>query len=202
MIPIYWLLLFVLALPVGYVAFKFLHGAPRLTIVEIRRYLRPAEADQFLQELDPITDEVLRRTFTRRSFLQSRRDALHRMKERLVCISHDALIFTYLANTELWLETKERAGMEDAARYIAAAQELQSAAVELRFFTLVTLARIEFWLVLRTKWWFPYASPRISDLGSFGGISFSRSYQKFRSAAGALCMEYGQEFYDDIMPLL
>lgn len=119
-----------------------------------------------------------------------------------MCISHDALIFIYLANTQLWLETKERPGMEGSGKYIALARELETAAAEVRFFTLVTLARIEFWLVLRTKWWFPYPSPRIYDLGSFAGVSFSRSYQKFRTAVGALCLEYGQEFYDDIMPLL
>lgn len=155
-----------------------------------------------MKELNPLMDEILRSTFSRREFRRSQRQRLYRMREIVSCMTHDAFIFIRLASTSLWLETKERPGMEDSEKYIALATELQSAAVEFRVYALLALLRINFWLILRTQWWFPLPSPKIPSLGSMAGFNFHASYRRFRDAVASLCMQYGQEFHDEIVPLI
>lgn len=202
MISIYWLPLFAMLGALVFLGLRRLRGTPQLTIVEAKTFLRHAGSEEFLRDLNPDIEDVLRNNFSRRHFMELQRDALHRMKERVLCMSHDALICIHLANNEIWRETKDGPRTERAERYRALGRELHRSAVEFRFFTLMTLVRIEFWLALRTKWWVPLPAPNLPDLRGVGGITFYPCYQRFRSAMGALCLEYGQEFYDEIVPLL
>ena len=202
MISIYWLPLLVLLVALGYLGLRRLRGRPQLTIIEVTSFLRPTHAEEVLKALNPLLEEVLGGTFTRRNFLSSQRDRLHKMKEHVSCMSHDAHIFLQLANTELWRETKFKPGMEDSEKYIELAQKLHRAAVEFICVATLTLWRINFWLLFRTQWWVPLPAPRISNLGQTAGLKLHASYRKFRDAVGALCLQYGEEFYDEIMPMI
>lgn len=155
-----------------------------------------------MTDLNPILDEALRATFTWLKFRELQRERLHRMHEIVSCMAHDAMISIRLANTVLWLETKERPGMEDSEKYIALANDLEAAAVEFRAYTLLALLRINYWLVVRTQWWFPLPAPRITSLSCVAGFTFHSSYRAFKVAVAALCLEYGQEFHDDIVPMI
>lgn len=155
-----------------------------------------------MTDLNPILDEALRSTFTWIKFRESQRERLHRMHEIVSCMVHDATIFIRLANTEIWRETRYMPGMEDAETYIALGSQLHKAAVEFRVYSLLALARINFWLVIRTQWWCPLPAPRISSLSRVAGFTFHSSYRAFKVAVAALCLEYGQEFHDEIVPLI
>jgi hypothetical protein len=179
-----------------------LRGTPRLTIIEAQKYLRKIDSQSYMTDLNPILDEVLRNTFTWLKFRQSQREQLHRMHEIVSCMAHDARIFLRLAGTVLWLETKERPGMEDTETYIELGNRLQKAAVEFYVYTLLALIRINFWLVVRTQWWCPLPAPRLFGLSRIAGFTFHSSYRAFKEAVAALCLEYGQEFHDDIVPLI
>src|SRR5215471_3704773 len=193
MIPIYWLPLFAILLVLVYLSVRWLRGTPKLTIIEVSRFLRPTHSEDFLKELNPLLDEVLRQTFSRRKFLRSQRDRLHGMKEHLSCMAHDAFVLLRLASTEVWRETKYMPGMENSERYIELGQQLHKAAVEFACVTTLSLMRVNFWLIFRTQWWIPLPAPRIWKLSVTGGLRFHASYRKFKEAAGALCLEYGQE---------
>ena len=202
-IPIIWLpVLFLVLAGLAYFTFHRLQGQPQLTIVEVTQFLRPTHSDEFLKELNPLLDEVLQSTFSRRKFLESQRNRLHRMKEHLSCMTHDAFILLRLASTEVWRETKYMPGMENSERYIELGEQLHRAAVEFACVTTLSLMRVNFWLIFRTQWWIPLPAPRIWKLSVTGGLRFHASYRKFKEAAGALCLEYGQEFYDEIMPMI
>jgi hypothetical protein len=186
----------------GYLLFLKLRGAPHLTILDLPRYLRRIDAVAFTTDLNPLYDMALDATFSRRSFRRLQRERLYRMRENLCCMAHDAFIFIRLANTALWLETKERPGMEDSEIYIGLAKDLHVAAVEFRTYTLLTLLRINFWLALRTHWWFPMRSPEIAILSQVAGFSFQSSYSRFKAAVAALCKRYDEEFLEEIVPLI
>ena len=202
-IPTWWLpVIFLAFVFLGYFAIQRLRGYPRLTIIEVTRFLRPTHSDEVVKALNPLLEEVLRGTFSRREFLRSQRDRLHGLKEHVSCMAHDAFIFLQLANTELWRETKYKPGMEDSQTYIELAQRLHKAAVEFAAASTITLVRVNFWLIVRTQWWFPFPAPRISSLRGTAGLDLYASYQRFKAAVGALCLQYGQEFYDEIVPLI
>jgi hypothetical protein len=181
---------------------KRLRGIPRLTVIDAPKFLRKINSQSYMTELNPILDEVLRNTFTWLKFREMQRERLLQMQEIATCMAHDAMIFIRMAKTALWLETKERPGMEDSEKYIALSSKLEAAAVEFRVYSLLALARINFWLVVRTQWWCPLPAPRISSLSRVGGFTFHSSYRAFKEAVAALCLEYGQEFHDEIVPLI
>lgn len=202
MISIYWLPLIGITAVLLYLGVRYLRGTPQITIVEVPKFLHNARVEEFLHDLNPLREEVLRLTFSRRSFLHSQWETLHRMKERLSCMSHNALTFIYLANTEIWRETKEHPGMENAERYIALAEELHRAAVEFRVYAIVALLKIECLLVFRTKSWLPFPAPSLAGVGRCGELQFKMAYERFKNAVAALCLEYGEEFQEEVMPLL
>jgi len=117
-------------------------------------------------------------------------------------MSHNAFVFITWANTELWRETKFKPDMEDREVYIDLSRRVYDAAVEFRVYALLTLLRINFWMMFRIRVWSPFPAPRIADLREIGGVRFYASYSRLRDTVGALCLAYGEEFYEEIMPLI
>jgi hypothetical protein len=202
-IPLSWVpVLLLVTIGFGYFIVAKLRGTPQLTIVDIPLFLRKIDVQAYMTDLNPIAEEILRSTFSWLTFRRLQRERLHRMHEILSCMSHDAFVFICLANTALWIETREHPGMEESEKYIALAQELHSAAVEFRIYSSLALLRINFWLILRTQWWFPLPSPNSSNLSSVAGFAFHSCYRRFKAAVAAMCLQYDQEFHDEIAPLI
>lgn len=173
-----------------------------LTILDVQNVLRPVHSTRVQQLLDPRVHDTLRSVVSRRHFEDSQLMSLYEIREYLLRMSHNSYVFLVWANTELWREMKYKPGMEDAENYIELGRKLHAAAVEFRLYALVTLVRINFWMILRIRPWSPFRAPRLTDLRETGGLRFHASYQRLREAVGALCLAYGQEFYDEMMAVI
>jgi hypothetical protein len=185
-----------------YAAARHFWRLPRLTILDVQKLIRQAKADEFRIVLNAQIDAITRQRFERQSFIESQRARMIEAREYLACMCHDAFIFLALARTELWRETSLMPGMENSQRFIDAARELEMAAIQFRVYTALTLIRIRIRMALQLHRWSPFAPRGISGLGRTCGLSFEPCYVKFKGAVGVLCLEYGQEFYDEIMPML
>jgi hypothetical protein len=173
-----------------------------LTILDVQKVLRPVQRQRVVQLFDSRVEEVVRSLFSRRKFQDSQLMNLYETREYLLRMSHNALVFITWANTELWRETKLKPDMEDRELYIDLGRRLYDAAVEFRFYALFTLLRINFWMIFRIRSWSPFPAPRLGDLREVGGVRFYASYSRLRETVGALCLAYGEEFYEEIMPLI
>jgi hypothetical protein len=178
-----------------------LSRCPYLTILDVQKVLRPVQSSRMQQLLDSRVESVVRPLFSRRKFEESQLMSLYEIREQLLRMSHNAFILLTWANTELWRETKYMPGMEDRELYMDLSHKLHSSAIEFRCYALSTLLRINFWMIFRIRFWSPFPAPRLADLREIGGVRFHASYSRLRETVGALCLAYGQEFYEQIMPL-
>jgi hypothetical protein len=194
--------LFVILASSFLVALQRLAQCRHLTILDVQKVLRPVHSARALQLLDPRIHDTLRSVFSRRHFEDSQLMSLYEIREYLLRMSHNSYVFLVWANTELWREMKHKPGMEGAEHYIELGRQLHAAAVEFRCYALFTLVRINFWMIVRIRPWSPFRAPRLTDLRETGGLRFYASYQRLREAVGALCLAYGQEFYDEMMALI
>lgn len=185
-----------------YAAFEHLSRCPYLTILDIANIVRQVSVEDVLKLLDSRSEDQTRVIFSKKGFHQEQRLRLYRMREYLVRMSHNARVFIMWADTEIWRETKLRPGMPDRERYIELSRKMHTAATEFRIYAFLTLVRITFWMVFRTRPWIPGSVPRMADLREFGGLSFYASYQRLREAVAFLCLAYGEEFYDEIMSVI
>src|SRR5882724_8901792 len=182
----------------AFVALLRLSRCPYLTILDVQKVLRPVQSGRMQQLLDSRVEDVVRPLFSRRRFEESQLMSLYEMREHLLRMSHNAFILLTWANTELWRETKYMPGMEDRELYIDLSRKLHNAAIEFRCYALCTLLRINFWMIFRIRFWSPLPAPRIADLRETVGVRFYASYRRLRETVGALCLAYGEEFYEQI----
>ena len=173
-----------------------------LTILDVQKVLRPAHSARVQQLLDPRIHDTLRSVFSRRHFADSQLSSLYELREYLSRMAHNSRVFLVWANTELWREIKYKPGMENADHFIELGRKLHTAAIEFRIYALFTLLRINFWMILRIRPWSPLPAPHVTDLREIAGLRFYASYQRLREAVGAMCLAYGQEFYDEIMAVI
>jgi hypothetical protein len=185
-----------------FAALLHLLRCPTLTILDVQKVLRPAQSRRVLQLLDSRAEDIVRPLFTNRNFEVSQLSSLYEIREHLLRMSHNAFVLLVWANTELWRETKYKPGMDDHEVYIALSRRLHAAAVEFRLYALLTLVRINFWMIVRIRPWSPFPPPRLVELRETAGVRFYASYQRLQEAVGALCLMYGQEFYDEMMAVL
>lgn len=182
-----------------YAAFDHLSRCPYVTILDVSNIVRRVSVEDVLSLLDSRAEEQTRVIFSKKGFHQEQRLRLYRMREYLSRMLHNAKVFVMWANTEILRETKLRPGMPDHERYIELSRRMHSAAIEFRIYAFLTLVRITFWMVFRTRTWIPGSIPQIADLRELGGLNFYGSYQRLRDAVASLCLAYGEEFYDEIM---
>jgi hypothetical protein len=182
-----------------YAAFDHLSRCPYVTILDVPNIVRQVSLENVLSLLDPRSEEQTRIIFSKRGFHQEQRLRLYRMREYLLRMLHNTRVIMMWADTEIWRETKFRPGMPDCERYIELSRKMHSAAIEFRIYGYLTLLRITFWMVFRTRPWIPGSVPRMADLREFAGLNFYGSYQRLRDAVAFLCLEYGEEFHDEIM---
>jgi hypothetical protein len=195
------LLVFLFAISI-YGALAHLSSCPHLTILDVPKILRPVQQQRLTRLLDSPAEQVVRKLFSRQKFRETQLLQLYETREYLLRMSHNAFVFIIWANTELWRETKLRPGMEDRELFIQLSRNLHAAAVTFRLYALFTLVRIAFWTIFRTRLWSPLPAPRLTDLREVAGLRFYASYQQVREAVGALCLTYGQEFYEEIMAVI
>src|SRR5882672_4704593 len=118
-----------------------------LTILDVQKVLRPVQRQRVVQLFDSRVEEVVRKLFSRRKFQDTQLMSLYETREYLLRMSHNAFVFITWANTELWRETKFKPDMEDREVYIDLSRRVYDAAVEFRVYALLTLLRINFWMM-------------------------------------------------------
>jgi hypothetical protein len=183
-------------------ALQRLSQCRHLTILDVQKVLRPVHSTSVQQLLDPRIHDTLRSVFSRRHFEDSQLMSLYEIREYLLRMSHNSYVFLVWANTELWRETKFKPGMDDRETYIDLSRKLHAAALEFRIYAICTLVRINFWMIFRIRPWSPFPAPRLVELRETAGVRFYASYQRLQEAVGALCLAYGQEFYDEMMAVI
>jgi hypothetical protein len=173
-----------------------------LTILDVQKVLRPVQSTRVVNLLDSRVEDIVRPVFSRRKFEDSQLMTLYEIREHLLRMAHNSFVLLVWANTELWRETKYKPGMEDREIYIDLSRKLHAAALEFRIYAICTLVRINFWMIVRVRPWSPFPAPRLVELRETAGVRFYASYQRLQEAVGALCLAYGQEFYDEMMAVI
>lgn len=185
-----------------FIAILRLSRCHQLTILDVQKVLRPAHQQRVLQLLDSRVEEVVRSFFSRKKLEESQVLCLYEIREHLLRMSHNALILLTWANTELWRETKFKPDMQDREIFINLSREMHAAALEFRLYALLTVLRINFWMIFRIRRWSPLPQPRVCELKEIAGLRFYSAYGRLRESTGALCRAYGDEFYDEMMSVL
>ncbi|SRR6266481_993547 len=173
-----------------------------LTILDVQKVIRPVQQQRIIHLLDSQVEEVVRSLFTRPKFRDSQLTRLYEIREYLLRMSHNAMVFIVWANTEVWREMKFKTDMDDREVYIELGRKVHAAAIEFRIYALLTIIRINFWMIFRLRLWSPFPAPRITDLRQMGGLRFYASYQRLREAVLALCLAYGEEFHEEMMSVI
>jgi hypothetical protein len=185
-----------------FAAILLLSRCPQFTILDTQKVLRPVHQQRILQLLDSRVEEVVRSFFSPKKFEESQLLCLYEIREHMLRMSHNAFILLTWANTELWRETKLRPNMQDRETFIELSREMHAAAVEFRLYALLTVLRINFWMIFRIRPWCPLPKPRLCQLREIAGLRFYSAYGRLRETTGALCRAYGDEFYDEMMSII
>jgi hypothetical protein len=80
----------------------------------------------------------------------------------------------------------------------AQAQELVQAATEFRLYSLLALAKLKLWIILRLDEWPLLPSPSLPGLRHLFDIDAVSSYHRLREAAGSLSLAYGYDYHQEL----
>jgi hypothetical protein len=175
---------------------------PNRGVMDVAEFLRPGNPRKMMELLNPQFEEGLKATLPRREFLRQQRKGLFSALEFLHCMAHSTRICLELANDELQRETVRLPGAENSEEYAECALALQRAAIEFRGYCLAGIVKVRIWLLFRTQWWLPVASPRLSELRDIQGLNFTASYNRFVKALSDLGRLHGAEFQESFLHAL
>jgi hypothetical protein len=88
---------------------------------------------------------------------------------------------------------------EDGECYRDCARHLHAAAVEFRLFAILSLMKINLWLLFRTQSWLPLSPPSLAELNHLGSLRFFELYSNLTQAVSELGRHYGTEFRDELL---
>lgn len=176
----------------GYTALQFLGKFPRRTMEDVTPYLRSTDFHELESLLDPAQEFNFRLRLSPREFREWQRKRIHLLREYLLRMSHNSLVLIEWGNMELYSRPGRSAESAEAL-----AQELVQAGTEFRLYSLLALARLQFWLVLR-----PRATSSLARLRHVFGIDALSSYDRLKSAAATLGMAHGREYHQALLTRL
>ncbi|HLJ85443.1 MAG TPA: hypothetical protein VKZ53_01390 [Candidatus Angelobacter sp.] len=163
-----------------YTVLQFLGKFPNRTISDVGPYLRPTELQELDDILDPVAEVNFRLNLSNHEFRQLQRKRIHLVRECLLRMSHNALILIEWGNME-WMGPSE----SEFSERQQLGRELVQAATEFRLYSLLALAKLKIWIVLRLEIW-PFLAPSISALRKMAGIDAVRAYLRLKEAAAFL----------------
>jgi hypothetical protein len=197
----YALLLAILALISASALYFFLgrlSSFPCRTIRDVPAFLQPVDSAGIIELLNPETEEYLHSAMTGVALRLEQRKSLHFMREHLLRMSHNAHILLEWSNAELKRHIVGQSD-EDGECYRDCARQLHSAAIEFRLFAILSLIKINLWLVFRTQAWLPFSAPSLAELNHLGSLRFFELYSNLTQAVSALGRHYGTEFRDELL---
>lgn len=181
-----------------YFFFGRLSRFPCRTIRDVPAFLQPVDSAGMMQLLNPQTEEFLHSAMTGLALRLEQRRSLHFMREHLLRLSHNAHILLEWSNAELKREIVGQSE-EDSECYRDCARQLHVAAIEFRLYAILSLIKINLWLVFRTQSWLPLSPPSLAGLSQVGGLRFFNLYSNLTRAVSDLGRHYGTEFRDELL---
>jgi hypothetical protein len=197
----YAFLLVILALISASALYFFLgrlSSFPCRTIRDGPAFLQPVDSAGMMQLLNPQTEEFLHSAMTGVAWRLEQRKSLHFMREHLLRMSHNAHILLEWSNAELKRQIVGQSE-EDGECYRDCARQLHVAAIEFRLFAILSLIKINLWLVFRTQAWLPLSPPSLAELNHLGSFRFFELYSNLTRAVSELGRHYGTEFRDELL---
>jgi hypothetical protein len=176
----------VILLAAIYTVFKYLGKFPDRTIDDVGPYLRPINMEEFEAILNPAEEVNSRWRLSSREFQQLQQKRIHLLYEFLVCMSHNALVLIEWGNME-WMGPQSEEKRE-------LGHELVQAATEFRLYSLLALAKLKLWIVLRPL----LPVPTLTRLRKLAGIDPVRSYLRLKEAAALLGEAYGIRYQEQL----
>jgi hypothetical protein len=104
-------------------------------------------------------------------------------------MSHNALILAEWASSERLSPTGDPE--LDFMRH-----ELLNSALHVRFYTLLAILKLRFWIVVKIEIWSVLPSPSVSDLKEVAGIDVLYAYDRLKSAASHLSLKAGVKYHE------
>lgn len=173
-----------------YTVLRFLGKFPGRTIDDVMPYLRPTDMATLEAILGPGDEVNLRLRLSREEFSRIQCKRVHLLRECLLRMSHNAIVLTEWGNME-WT------GPHSEQKRILG-QELVQAAVELRLYSLLALAKLKVWIILQP--FFPVSS--LHGMRTIAGIDPIRAYNRVKLAAESLGLIYGLQFQQELISRL
>jgi hypothetical protein len=183
-----------------YTAVQFLGKFPKRTIDDVTPFLRPAEPQELESLLDPGQEANFRLRMPPQEFADWQRKRIHRMREYLLRMSHNALVLIEWGNMEA-INNEEGESARCDKRHLLA-QELVQAATEFRLYSMLALAKLTVWLILPAPFKFLLPSPSLPSLRNVFGIDALGSYRRLKTAAGCLSLAYDAHFHQELVERL
>ena len=184
-----------------YTAFQFLGKFPKRTMDDVTPFLRPAEPQELESLLDPGQEANFRLRMPPHEFAEWQRKRIHRMREYLLRMSHNALVLIEWGNMEA-LKEEDRGQSAPRGERQLLAQELVQAATEFRLYSMLALAKLTLWLILPPPFKFFFPSPSLPSLRNVFGIDALGSYRRLKAAAGGLSLAYDTHFHQELVERL
>jgi|SRR6185312_16340374 len=181
-----------------YLFFGRLSQFPCRTIRDVPAFLQPVDSMNILELLDPQTEAVLHSSLTDVALRVEQQRSLHYVREYMKRMAHNANVLLEWSNAELNRTIVGKQVDDGRPEYLEAARKLHSAATEFRLYALLSLIKIQLWLVFRTRAWMPFAAPSLAELRQVCGMRFYSLYSNLTDAAADLGQFYGVEFRDEL----
>jgi len=163
---------------------------PDRTVDDVVDFLLPVDVEKAESLLNPRAESALRSDLTRAEFRKLQRKRMHLYLALVRKMSHNAAVLIEWANREA----------EGSDRHTAQlAHDLQQTAVEVRLYSLLTLMKLRFWLLLRLDSWEMLPAPSLYDFHEIGGVRGLESYERLKTTASFLFLEMGRRNFDELL---
>jgi hypothetical protein len=174
------------ALAIWLMWFRF----PDRTIDDVTDYLLPVDFEKAESLLDPQTEAILRKELSPEEFRALQRKRIHHYLALVQRMAHNAAVLIEWANREARTATGQKLEM---------VTKLQQVGVEVRFYSLLALIKLRFWLLIRVESWTILPAPSLDDMRQVGGVRGLESYDRLKTAASFLFIEMGQGNFEELL---
>jgi len=174
------------ALAIWLMWFRF----PDRTIDDVTDYLLPVDFEKAESLLDPQTEAILRKELSPEEFRALQRKRIHHYLALVQRMAHNAAVLIEWANLEARTATGQKLEM---------VTKLQQVGVEVRFYSLLALIKLRFWLLIRVESWTILPAPSLDDMRQVGGVKGLESYDRLKTAASFLFIEMGQGNFEELL---
>jgi hypothetical protein len=163
---------------------------PDRTVDDVVDFLLPVDLEKAESLLNPHNESTLRSDLTRTEFRRLQRKRMYLYLALVHKMSHNASVLIDWAN-------REAEGTDEHT--VQLAHDLQQIAVEVRLYSLLTLMKLHFWLLIRLDSWNLLPAPCLYELQEAGGVRGLESYERLKTTASFLFLEIGHSKFEELL---